>query len=121
MQLKKSQKLLAGELIRVPPQKLYPQGFDGAPHRFCAGGGVAGACVGACGGGLAVGRAGAGVGVVGTAVGDGVATDKVEEVEEAEDRTEVVMGDDELPHPMRVAAAAIAIEASSGLMDLEAS
>ena len=47
-----------GELMTLPPQKLYPQGFEGAPHVF------AGLCVG--GAGTAVGRA------VGRAVGGGV-------------------------------------------------
>jgi hypothetical protein len=31
---------LAGFVITDPPQKLYPYGFGGAPHRFGGGGGV---------------------------------------------------------------------------------
>jgi hypothetical protein len=51
-------------LIKLPPQKLYPQGFCGAPQVLAGGGGGGG------GGGAAIGAA---VGAaVGTAVGVGV-------------------------------------------------
>ena len=80
MQLKKEQKLPGGELIKPPPQKLYPQGFAGAPQMFAgAGGAVGGDAGGAVGGGGGGGVGGAGAGAatgraVGAAVGSSVGT-----------------------------------------------
>src|SRR5438270_6810194 len=43
MHAKYSQKFVGGLVMKLPPQKLYPQGFGGAPQRLGGGGGGAGA------------------------------------------------------------------------------
>src|SRR5438034_663626 len=54
-----------------PPQKLKPQGFDGAPQRFCAGAAVGGAGLGV-GGAVGADVAGGCVGAAVWTIGEGV-------------------------------------------------
>lgn len=61
MQLKYEQNSPGGEVMRFPPQKLYPQGLSGAPQRSWLPAGGGGGCVGSDAGGGAAGTGSASV------------------------------------------------------------